>query len=391
MEITLPRFDLLIVGGGINGVGIARDAAGRGLSVLLVEQHALAAHTSSASTKLIHGGLRYLETYEFRLVREALNERRTLLNIAPHLVHPLNFVLPQAPHVRPGWLIRIGLFLYDRLGKRGDLPRSRAVSLAPGHFGDGLKPEYRRGFVYADAQADDRGLVQANAVGAQARGAEIRTGVTFLAASPVENGWMAKLREGDSVRTVHADVIVNAAGAWVGDVLGHIAGAPPELPPRLIKGSHILVPRIHAGEHAYIFQNPDRRVVFAIPWQGKFTLIGTTDVEWHGNPSSPHITDEEIDYLCAAVNFWLLKPISRADVVDSFAGIRSLYDDGAPNASQVTRDYVLAFAPRLVSVFGGKITTYRVLAEHVLAAFGRYFPHMGPPWTADAPLEKADG
>lgn len=388
MDNTLPRYDLLIVGGGINGVGIARDAAGRGLRVLLVEQDELAAHTSSASTKLIHGGLRYLEQYAFRLVREALNERRILLTIAPHLVHPITFVLPHAPHIRPAWLIRLGLFLYDRLGKRGALPRSRAVKLASGHYGDGLKRQFTRGFTYADAQVDDAGLVRANAVGARARGADIRTHTRLLSASPVEDGWTAKLLEGDTVRTIFAAAIVNAAGPWVGDVLGRIAGAPPEPPPRLIKGSHIIVPRLHRGDHAYIFQNPDGRVVFAIPWQTHYTLIGTTDVEWSGDPSGPKVSEAEIDYLCAAVSRWMKNPIAPHDVVAAFAGIRSLYDDGTANPSQVPRDYVLAFAPRLVSVYGGKITTYRKLSEHVLAAFARYFPNMGPAWTADAPLEK---
>ena len=377
-------YDLVIVGGGINGVGIARDAAGRGLSVLLAEQDELAAHTSSASTKLIHGGLRYLEMYEFRLVREALAERNVLLRIAPGIVRPLTFVLPHAPGLRPYWMIRLGLFLYDRLGPRGALPRSRAVDLAPDHFGEGLDPRYRRGFTYVDAQVDDAALVRLNAVDAVRRGAEILTGTRFLGARREHGTWQIRLSNGEA----SARALVNAAGPWVGDVLSRIEGAPPQRPPRLVKGSHILVPRLHRAAHAYIFQNPDGRVVFAIPWKEAFTLIGTTDVEWTGDPSAPAITSAEVDYLCAATSAWFARPITPADVVGSFAGIRSLYDDGKSSASKVTRDYVLAEGPALLSVLGGKITTYRRLAEHALAKLARHFPHIGPEWTAATLLEE---
>ncbi len=388
---TIPiKTDLLIIGGGINGVGIARDASGRGLSVMLVEQDELASHTSSASSKLIHGGLRYLEHGEFRLVREALRERSILLRLAPDLIRPLTFVLPHAPHVRPAWMIRLGLFLYDRLGPRGGLPASRAVDLAPGHFGDGLKSRFRRGFTYADAQVDDVGLVRANAIGARQRGADIRTHTRFISAHRIEDGWRAMVRsmETGTEFEVDARVVVNAAGPWVGSVLDLMAGSKPERPPRLVKGSHIVVRRMHAGDHAYILQNPDGRVVFAIPWQGEFTLIGTTDIEWTDDPSAPAITPQETAYLCDAVNEWFERPIGPADVIRSFSGIRSLYDDGKSSASQVTRDYVLAEGPHMLSVFGGKITTYRRLAEHALAKLERYFPDMTPEWTADAPLEE---
>jgi len=388
--MSRDEVDLLIVGGGVNGAGIARDAAGRGLSVMLVERDDLARHTSSASTKLIHGGLRYLEYYEFRLVREALAEREVLLGVAPHLIRPMRFVMPLAEDMRPAWMIRTGLFLYDRLGGRSRLPRSETVDLEGTPWGAGLKG-VARGFAYSDAWVDDARLVVLNALAAAELGAVIRTRTAFIGARREGERWVVTLDDGS---TVLARAIVNTAGPWVARVLGEIAGAHAERPPRLVKGSHILVPRIHAGEHAYIFQNDDRRIVFAIPYERDFTLIGTTDKPFAGDPSAPRIDADEVDYLCLAVNRYLAKPIRPADVVGSYSGVRPLFDDGADDASAVTRDYVLKLGteegPQLLSAFGGKITTYRRLAEHALEKLRPFLPHMGEAWTANVPLPGGD-
>jgi glycerol-3-phosphate dehydrogenase len=387
-------FDLLVVGGGINGTGVARDAAGRGLKVLLVEQDDLAAHTSSASTKLIHGGLRYLEYYEFRLVRESLKERERLLAIAPHLIYPLRFVLPQPPGLRPGWLIRMGLFLYDHIGGRRSLPGSEAVSLRDGPLGAPLKEAVRSGFAYSDAWVDDARLVALNAVDAAARGADIRTRTRLISAARTTERWTATIADAAGQQQVTARAIVNAAGPWVAQVLGQVAGVAAERPPRLVKGSHIVVPRMFEGAHAYILQNEDKRIVFAIPYERDFTLIGTTDVPWEGEPATPHISAEETRYLCDSVNQYFEKGIDPADVVRSFSGVRPLYDDGRDQASAVTRDYVLELgtdtAPQLLSVFGGKITTYRRLAEQVLDKLAPFLPAMAAPWTDSAPLPGGD-
>jgi glycerol-3-phosphate dehydrogenase len=390
-----PSYDLLIVGGGINGVGIARDAAGRGLSVLLVEQHDLARHTSSASTKLIHGGLRYLETFELGLVREALAEREILLRIARHIARPLTFVLPLGPGARPRWMIRLGLFLYDHLSGRRTLPGSRAVKLDPEAYGAALSSTAVRGFTYADGWVDDARLVILNAIDARDRGAHIRTRTRFVRAERAGSAWEATLvdRDGTTVSLL-AGAIVNAAGPWVDTVLRAAGDLPRHRPPRLVKGSHIIVPRIHTRDHAYILQNPDKRILFAIPYERDFTLIGTTDVEWSGDPTAPHIGEAETVYLCTAINRWLERPITSADVVHSYSGIRALYDNGARPASKVTRDYVLALDQRnrlpCLSVYGGKLTTYRRLAEHALAKLRPFLPKQGPRWTADAPLPGAD-
>jgi glycerol-3-phosphate dehydrogenase len=388
-------YDLLIVGGGINGVGIARDAAGRGLSVLLVEQDDLAAHTSSASTKLIHGGLRYLETYDFRLVRESLIEREKLLRIAPHISRPLTFVLPIAPHSRPAWLINLGLLLYDRLGGRGKLPKSRPVALDPDEFGAALRPDLKHGFAYTDGWVDDARLVVLNALDARERGAIIRTRTRFVGAERAGTVWTAKIAgPGGDIATVLARTIVNAAGPWVDAVLCTLDGMPRHRPPRLVKGSHIIVPRTHPRDHAYILQNADKRVLFAIPYERDFTLIGTTDVDWKGDPAAPHIEAGEIDYLCTAISRWLAKPITPSNVLHSYSGIRALYDDGTTKAAKVTRDYVLALDRRegvaSLSIFGGKLTTYRRLAEHALGKLKPFLPRFGPSWTADAPLPGGD-
>jgi D-erythritol 1-phosphate dehydrogenase len=387
-------YDLLVIGGGINGAGIARDAAGRGLSVLLVERDDLAAHTSSASTKLIHGGLRYLEFYEFRLVAEALAEREVLLAAAPHLIEPLAFVLPHEPHLRPAWMIRAGLFLYDRLGGRMTLPKSFGVNLAGSRWGAGLKPRFGRGFVYADARVDDARLVVLNARDAQGRGAQIRVRTRLVRARRTNGLWRAEVSAtGGKTETVSARGLVNAAGPWVKDVLDSVSAEPARANVRHVKGSHIVVPRVHPEEHAYILQNADDRIVFVIPYQDNYSLIGTTDVSVD-RYEHPAIDAEETDYLLALVNGYLERPLARADIVWTYSGVRPLYDDGSDNPSAVTRDYVLKLdaengAP-LLSVFGGKITTYRKLAEQALHELAPFFPQMKPAWTRKATLPGGD-
>ncbi len=382
------QVDLLVIGGGVNGAGIARDAVGRGLSVMLVERDDLASHTSSASTKLIHGGLRYLEQYEFRLVREALSEREALLGLAPHLITPMRFVMPQLKGMRPGWMIRAGLLLYDRLGRRNTMARSKAVRLAGTAWGAGLKPGIARGFVYSDGWVDDARLVALNAVDAAERGADIRTHTAFSGAKRDGDRWLATLGDGSEVS---ARAIANTAGPWVGEVLGDVPEAQAERPPRLVKGSHIIVDRLFEGEHAYILQNPDKRIIFAIPYENDFTLIGTTDKPYEGDPSNPTIDPDETDYLCGSINRYFKTQIGPDDVVRSYSGVRPLFDDGHENASEVTRDYVLRLGgaeggPQLLSAFGGKITTYRRLSEHALDKLKPFLPHMGEAWTADTPL-----
>jgi glycerol-3-phosphate dehydrogenase len=387
-------YDLLVIGGGINGAGIARDAAGRGLSVLLVERDDLAAHTSSASTKLIHGGLRYLEYYEFRLVAEALAEREVLLKAAPHLIEPLAFVLPHEPHLRPAWMIRAGLFLYDRLGGKMTLPKSFGVDLAGSRWGAGLKPRFRRGFVYADARVDDARLVVLNARDAQGRGAQIRVRTRLVRARRMNGLWRAEVSAADGkTETVSARGLVNAAGPWVKDVLDSVSAEPARANVRHVKGSHIVVPRVHPEEHAYILQNADDRIVFVIPYQENYSLIGTTDVSVD-RYDHPAIGAEETDYLLALVNGYLERPLARADIVWTYSGVRPLYDDGSDKPSAVTRDYVLKLdaengAP-LLSVFGGKITTYRKLAEQALHELAPFFPQMKPAWTRKATLPGGD-
>ena len=374
-------YDLLIAGGGINGCAIAREATLLGLSVLLVERDDLAAHTSSASSKLIHGGLRYLETYEFRLVREALHERERMLAAAPHLIRPMAFVLPHAHSVRPWWMVRAGLYLYDLLGLGSSLPRSRTL-----HRDDPrLAPIAQNvgGLVYWDAQVDDAALVRANAADAIANGARIETGVGITGAQRGGAGWEVLLSDG---RTVEARALVNAAGPWVKDLLDRI-GIRTANGVRLIKGSHIVVPALWDGDHAYILQQPDRRMVFATPWRGG-TMIGTTDVPVE-RPEDAGITPAEIDYLCAAANRYFRQQITPADVTATWSGIRALYDDGAGEARTITRDYVLeldeAGAP-VLSVFGGKITTARALAEHAMAKLAPAMGFAARPVTRDRPL-----
>ncbi len=389
------HIDLLVVGGGINGAGIARDAAGRGLSVLLVEKEDLASHTSSASTKLIHGGLRYLEYGEFRLVREALIERERLWGMAPHIIWPLRFVLPQTQSPRPAWMVRLGLFLYDHLGGRKKLPGTDTINLARTPFGRGLKTAKGKAFVYSDCWVEDSRLVVLNAMDAAERGADIRTRTALVGARREGREWIATIADEAGERTVCAKALVNAAGPWVADVLGRVPDVVADRGLRLVKGSHLVVPKLYPGDHAFMLQNPDRRIVFTVPYEGKCTLIGTTDQVWDGPPGKAHISAEETRYLLDTAARYFADPPSEKDVVWSYAGIRPLYDDKAGNASAVTRDYVLdldgdeARAPML-SIFGGKITTYRKLAEHAMAELARFFPQATGAWTAGAVLTGGD-
>jgi len=390
-------YDLLIVGGGINGAGIARDAAGRGLKVLLCEQGDLAGATSSASTKLIHGGLRYLEYYEFRLVREALIEREVLLRAAPHIIRPMTFVLPHSRELRPAWILRLGLFLYDHLGGRDKLPGSRAVDLRRDPVGRPLADSFTKAFSYSDCWVDDARLVVLNALDAAARGAEIRVRTRFTGARRRDGLWEATLTpaEGGAESRVQARALINAAGPWVTGVSDDVADVRRRSGLRLVKGSHFVVPRLFEGEQAYILQHSDRRVVFVIPYEQDFSLIGTTEVPYDGDPAAARITEAETAYLCDAVNRYLAKPVRPEDSVWTFSGVRPLYEDASENASAVTRDYVFDIdagegrAP-LMSIFGGKITTYRKLAEHALEKLQPFLGFSRQVWTERAVLPGGD-
>ncbi len=385
-------FDLAVIGGGVNGCGIARDAAGRGLSVLLLEKGDLGGATSSASTKLIHGGLRYLEHREFRLVREALREREVLLQSAPHLVWPLRFVLPHSDTQRPWPLLRLGIFLYDHMGGRRILPPSRALDLGHDPAGAPLKPEYTRALEYSDCWVDDARLVVTLARDAADRGADIRPRTACTAARRDGDGWTLTAQGRAGTAELRARALVNAAGPWVIDVLTGVAGETAGTGIRTVKGSHIVVRRLYGHDRCYTFQNRDGRVCFAIPYQGDFTLIGTTDEDYSGDPAHPTLSPEEADYLCGAVNAYFRAPITPADIVWSYSGVRPLRDDGATAAQEATRDYVLELDgdPPLLSVFGGKITTFRRLAEAAMARLAASFPGMGGPWTAHAHLPGGD-
>ncbi|EKT4476227.1 glycerol-3-phosphate dehydrogenase [Pseudomonas putida] len=391
---TADCYDLVVIGGGINGVGIAADAAGRGLKVFLCEKDDLAQHTSSASSKLIHGGLRYLEHYEFRLVREALAEREVLLAKAPHIVKPMRFVLPHRPHLRPAWMIRAGLFLYDHLGKRKRLGASRSLRFGPGYP---LKPAITRGFEYADCAVDDARLVVLNAMAARELGAHIHTRTRCLRAERVEGLWQVELQHADgSLQTIHTRALVNAAGPWVASFIKDDLKLDAPYGIRLIQGSHIIVPRLYEGEHAYILQNEDQRIVFCIPYQDRFTLIGTTDREYSGDPAAVAITEQETHYLLKVVNEHFNHQLSQADILHTYSGVRPLCNDESDNPSAVTRDYTLALSAEagqapLLSVFGGKLTTYRKLAESAMAELKPFFTQMRGPWTASAPLPGAEG
>lgn len=389
--------DLAVIGGGVNGCGIARDAAGRGLSVFLCEQGDLAGGTSSASTKLIHGGLRYLEFYEFRLVHEALAEREVLLRSAPHIIWPLRFVLPHHRGLRPWPIIRLGLFFYDHLGGRRVLPSTRSLDLSSDPAGRGLKPEYRRAFEYSDCWVEDARLVVLNARDAADRGATIRTRTRCIAARRDGSLWRLALQDRSSGERyeVAARALVNAGGPWVSSVITEVTGRNVPARVRLVKGSHIVVDRLFDHDRAYTFQNADGRVCFAIPYEHDYTLIGTTDEDFEGDPASAAISEAEIDYLLRSVSAYFAKPVSRGSIRWTYAGVRPLYDDGASKAQEATRDYVLTVdaangeAPML-SVIGGKITTFRRLAEAAMARLAGTFPQMKPAWTRDATLPGGD-
>lgn len=388
-------YDIAIIGGGVNGCGIARDAAGRGLKVLLAEKSDLAAGTSSASTKLVHGGLRYLEHYEFKMVREALSEREVLLAMAPHIIWPLRFILPHHSALRPAWLIRMGLFLYDHLGGRKVLPGSRSVNLMHVPAGAPLQERFTHAFEYSDCWVDDARLVVLNAMDARARGADIRTRTEAVSARPANGGWQIELEDkaAGTRDTVKARVLVNAAGPWVDEVLNATAGLNGKPRIRLVKGSHIVVPKMFDHDRAYIFQNDDRRIVFAIPYEGDFTLIGTTDVDYKGNPGAVKIDADEITYLTRLASSYFKKSVAPTDVVWSYSGVRPLMDDGATAAQEATRDFVLELdqsrgAP-LLNVFGGKITTYRRLSEETIAKLSGLL-QTGEAWTAGSVLPGGD-
>jgi len=383
-------YDLLIVGGGINGAGIARDAAGRGLKVAVFEQNDLASATSSASSKLIHGGLRYLEHYEFRLVAEALGERETLLRIAPHIVKPLTFVLPWVSSMRPRWLLRLGLWLYDNLARRSVLPSAKSVDLTRSPLGAGMRQEITRGFSYSDCWVDDARLVVLNCMDAANRGAAIHTRSRVTAARREGNLWRVTVA-GTGGRNEYAGrILVNAAGPWVRAVLSDVIGREPEHRIRLVKGSHIVTPRLYEGEHAFILQNDDARIVLVIPYRGEYSLIGTTDIPHTTRPEEAVISSEEIAYLCTAVNRYFRRTVTSSDVLWSFSGVRPLYDDGSANPSEVTRDYKLLVDKEgdvpLLSIYGGKITTYRRLAEHALQELAPWLPGLRAAWTGTVAL-----
>jgi len=390
-------YDLVVVGGGVNGVGIARDAAGRGLRTLLCEKDDLASSTSSASTKLIHGGLRYLEYYRFDMVRHALAEREVIWSLAPHIVWPMRFVLPYRRGLRPAWLLRLGLFLYDHIGGRKRLPPTRTLRLDRSVYGEALDGASRIGFEYSDCAVKDARLVALNAVDAAERGATILTRTKFVGAAREGAAWRCELRDAAGSRFVKTRAIVNASGPWVAELIGSIAGAKSKTKVRLVQGSHIVTRKLYEHDRCYFFQNPDGRIFFTIPFEDEFTLIGTTDQEFRGVLDEARALPEEIDYLIRAAANYLKTPIRREDVVWSFCGVRPLYDDGASAAKDATRDYVLelesgAGEPALLNVFGGKITTYRRLAEQVLAKLGRVLPEArnNQGWTARAPLPGGD-
>lgn len=395
MNMNGRKVDVLVVGGGINGAGIARDLAGRGASVLLCEQHDLASHTSSGSTKLIHGGLRYLEHHEFNLVRKALIEREVLLRSAPHIMWPLRFVMPHDPSMRPAWLIRLGLFLYDHLARRELLPGSSSINLHHHPAGAPLKDTYRQGFVYSDGWVDDARLVVLNALDACERGAQILTRTCCTRLQPTsEGGWMATLEpELGSAITLAARAVVNAAGPWAEQLLRETAMLNPKRSLKLVRGSHVVVPKMFEHPMAYIFQNPDRRIMFAIPYEQDFTLLGTTDVVHEADPGQVSASADEVDYICAQASRYFKQPVSRESVVWRYSAVRPLLDDQSGDPSAVTRDYLLDLqqvpAP-LLNVWGGKITTFRKLAEEAADMLAPLLGVGGRAWTASSVLPGGD-
>lgn len=387
-------YDLAIIGGGINGVGIARDAVGRGLKVLLVERDDLAAHTSSASTKLVHGGLRYLEHYEFSLVRKALQEREILLRNAPHIIWPMRFVLPVDEGMRPAWFLRLGLFLYDHLGTRSLLPGTKSLNLLKDPRGEPLQKRLKKGFAYSDCWVEDARLVSLTARDAKERGADIRVQTECVGIERGADHWTLQLSGRDGDATERAKVLINAAGPWVDPVTALYDQSSNAAKLRLVKGSHIVIARKFDGEHSYIFQNKDGRIIFAIPYEGEHTLIGTTDQPWSYDEGPAKISDSEIDYLCSAASEYFADPVTRDDVQWTYSGVRPLFDDHSQSASTVTRDYVFDYdedggAP-VLSVFGGKITTYRVLARQAMKTLKRVLDVETDDWTRDAALSGGD-
>lgn len=391
-----PEYDLFIIGGGVNGCGIAADAALRGLKVGLCEQKDLASGTSSASSKLIHGGLRYLEYYEFGLVRKALIEREVLLKNAPHIIWPLTFILPHAKHLRPRWLLRLGLFLYDHLGGRKILPASKSINFDKLRAQHPLQEKYQQGFSYADCWVDDARLVTLNALLAKNHRADIYTYHRVTQANANNNGWdITCISEDGEQQQFRAKVLVNAGGPWIDQINRQVTHYQTKNHVSLIKGSHIIVPRFYQGEQCYILQNTDQRIVFVIPYEQQFCLIGTTDVRFQGNPQDATIEQTEISYLCEIVSSYFQHQVTPSDVVASYSGVRALIQEESDNASKITRDYHLeldtktACAP-LLSIFGGKITTYRKLAEQAVDKLKPYFPHLPTSVTEHTPLPGGD-
>ena len=393
--MTETVYDLFVIGGGINGCGIARDAQGRGYSVFLAEMNDLASGTSRAATKLIHGGLRYLEHYEFRLVRESLMEREVLWANAPHIIWPLRFVLPHHKGLRPAWLLRLGLFMYDHLGGRKLLPATKTLDMRSDAAGKPLKPLFSKGFEYSDCWVDDARMVVMNAMDAAARGAVIRTRMKVVSARRDGGIWTVTTESSGERETVKARMLVNAAGPWVDQVIGQALGKNNAHNVRLVQGSHIVVPKIFDHERCYIFQNSDNRIIFAIPYERDYTLIGTTDQDYPGDPANVEISKSEIDYLCNAASEYFAKPVLASDVVWTYSGVRPLFDDGASKAQEATRDYVLkvdgtATEGALLNIFGGKITTYRRLSEHVLEKIEEVLGAKRGSWTRNAVLPGGD-
>ena len=389
-------FDIVVIGGGVNGAGIARDASGRGLSVLLCEKDDLASHTSSASTKLIHGGLRYLEHYDFMLVRHALQEREVLLKAAPHIIWPLRFILPHHQSLRPRWLIRLGLFFYDHIGGRKLLPKSHSVNLTEHLTGESLKENYSHGFEYSDCWVQDSRLVVLNVMDAAERGCDVRVRTEVMDLIRHEGHWSVKLKDKNNsqVSSVTAKVIVNASGPWVDKTLDLDEEHDSRYSTRLVKGSHIVVPKIFDHPYTYIFQNPDNRILFAVPYEQNYTLLGTTDMEIEGEPGSIEIDNTEIEYICNAVSEYFKKPVKADDVIWSYSGVRPLYDDASANASKVTRDYKLDLDTRkntpILSVYGGKITTYRKLADQAVDMLTGHLDIQKSDWTQSTHLPGGD-
>lgn len=394
--MTDKIYDVLVIGGGINGSGIAVDASMRGLSVALCEAEDFASATSSASSKLVHGGLRYLEQYEFKLVKEALREREVLIKKAPHLIHPLKFILPHAKHLRPTWMIRMGLFLYDFLAGKMSLPKSTKVNLTNALEGQSLNDAYKVGFSYSDCRIDDARMVVTNVLDAQAHGAEIFIPYRCIKAERVGEIWQVQLQAKDqSICSIKVKSIVNAAGPWVAEVINDVVHSHSKAGVRLVKGSHIVVPKLYEGDHAYILQNKDGRIVFALPYgfhsahQNDFTVIGTTDLQYHGDPRAVEISEEETNYLCELISEYFKQPVQPQDVLSAWSGVRPLYDDHSDNPSKITREYHLEVEDKdgkapLISIFGGKITTYRTLSQVVVDRLSPYFNHLPASSTATA-------